>query len=70
MINLRELQKALGTAVAYTLYVPGRFHRFAGRVLGPGSTAADRQRLRAGHELVPGRQGRSGPRRGAARQPA
>ena len=46
MINLRKLQSAIGLSVAYTLYVPGRFGRFADRVLGRGASRADRDRLR------------------------
>jgi mono/diheme cytochrome c family protein len=33
VINLRALQRTLGQAVLYTLYIPGRFGRFAARVL-------------------------------------
>ncbi len=46
MINLRALQSALGTAVAYTLYVPGRFERFAERVLGKDASRKERDHLR------------------------
>ena len=47
MINLRAFQDALGRAVAYTLYVPLRFPRFAGRVLGKDDTRENRDRLYA-----------------------
>ena len=47
VINIRALQKALGQAVLYTLYVPGRFERFAARVLKDRDTGDARRRLRA-----------------------
>ncbi|MBV8381337.1 MAG: hypothetical protein JOZ63_01945 [Planctomycetaceae bacterium] len=47
VINLRALQDALGRAVLYTLYVPGRFESFAGRVLGVKHAREARRRLRA-----------------------
>ena len=34
MLELRKLESATGLSVLYTLYVPGRFDRFADRVLG------------------------------------
>jgi mono/diheme cytochrome c family protein len=47
VINLRALERALGRAAFYTLYAPGRFHRFATRVLKGKDTADARTRLRA-----------------------
>jgi hypothetical protein len=45
MVNLKKLELATGLSVAYTLYVPGRFKRFAARVLGPDASKADRDEL-------------------------
>ncbi len=47
VVNLRALQRALGQAVLYTLYVPGRFESFAARVLKDRDTRDARKRLRA-----------------------
>ena len=38
MVDLKKLELATGLSVAYTVYVPGRFGRFATRVLGPDAT--------------------------------
>ncbi len=35
MVELRKLESATGLSILYTLKVPGRFDRFAARVLGP-----------------------------------
>lgn len=35
VVNLLKLEEATGLSILYTLYVPGRFKRFATRVLGP-----------------------------------
>jgi hypothetical protein len=45
MLELRKLEAATGLAIVYTLKVPGRFQRFATRVLGPDSSRADRRKL-------------------------
>jgi len=48
MVNLLNLEKATGLSIAYTLLVPGRFNRFATRVLGPNAHEADRAQLKKG----------------------
>jgi cytochrome c1 len=48
MVNLLKLEQATGLSIAYTLMVPGRFDRFATRVLGPGATETQRAELRKG----------------------
>jgi hypothetical protein len=48
MVDLLKLEEATGLAIAYTLKVPGRFKRFAARVLGPDATAAERHQLKKG----------------------
>lgn len=48
MVDLLKLEEATGLAIAYTLYVPTRFNRFATRVLGPYATAAERHQLKEG----------------------
>lgn len=48
MVNLLKLEQATGLSIAYTLTVPFRFNRFAGRVLGPNATKADRTALKKG----------------------
>jgi hypothetical protein len=45
MVNLKKLELATGLSIGYTLYVPGRFKRFAARVLGPDATKAKRDDL-------------------------
>jgi hypothetical protein len=45
MVNLKKLELATGLSIAYTLKVPGRFTRFAARVLGPDAKEADRGSL-------------------------
>jgi mono/diheme cytochrome c family protein len=47
MLDLRKLELATGLSVAYTLEVPGRFGRFAARLLGPDATPADYNKLNA-----------------------
>jgi hypothetical protein len=47
MVDLRKLELATGLSVAYTLKVPGRFGRFAARVLGPDIAPADYNKLKA-----------------------
>ncbi|MEX2643524.1 MAG: di-heme-cytochrome C peroxidase [Acetobacterales bacterium] len=39
--DLGRFRTVVGLALAYTKYVPGRFSRFADRVLGPGHSPAD-----------------------------
>jgi hypothetical protein len=46
MLELRKLEAATGLAIVYTLKVPGRFQRFATRVLGPDAARADRRKLK------------------------
>jgi hypothetical protein len=46
MLDLRKLESATGLAIVYTLYVPGRFDRFATRVLGPGASKAKKDDLK------------------------
>jgi mono/diheme cytochrome c family protein len=45
MTDLGKFRKALGLAVVYTRYIPGRFGRFADRVLGPDATDEQRGAL-------------------------
>ena len=52
MLELRKLESASGLAIIYTLVVPGRFDRFADRVLGAGSSKAQRDELKKGLEDV------------------
>lgn len=47
MLDLRKLEIATGLSVGYTLKVPGRFGRFATRVLGPDIAPADYNKLKA-----------------------
>jgi hypothetical protein len=47
MLDLRKLEIATGLSVGYTLKVPGRFARFAARVLGPDIVPADYNKLKA-----------------------
>ena len=46
MLELRKLEMATGLSIFYTLIVPGRFDRFADRVLGPESSKEDRNKLK------------------------
>ncbi|MGJ4967443.1 MULTISPECIES: di-heme-cytochrome C peroxidase [unclassified Bradyrhizobium] len=48
MVDLRKLEEAMGFAMIFTQYVPGRFTRFADRVLGPNASDADRASLKKG----------------------
>ncbi|MFH1343453.1 MAG: di-heme-cytochrome C peroxidase [Pseudomonadota bacterium] len=52
MLELRKLESATGLSVLYTLYVPGRFDRFADRVLGPESGKEARNELKQGLKRV------------------
>ena len=46
MVDLKKLELATGLSVAYTLYVPGRFGRFATRVLGPDASPEEYKKLK------------------------
>jgi processive rubber oxygenase RoxA-like protein len=46
MTDLKKLELSTGLSIAYTLYVPFRFKRFADRVLGPDASDADRSVLK------------------------
>ncbi|MBW7972362.1 di-heme-cytochrome C peroxidase [Bradyrhizobium sp. BR 10289] len=46
MTDLRRLEVTTGLSIAYTLFVPGRFTRFADRVLGASASDADRDALK------------------------
>jgi RoxA-like, cytochrome c-like len=48
MVDLLKLEEATGLSIGSALYVPGRFRRFAARVLGPDATAAQRDELKKG----------------------
>lgn len=44
-VNLKKLELATGLSIAYTTVVPGRFNRFATRVLGPDASQEARDEL-------------------------
>ncbi|QPF91125.1 di-heme-cytochrome C peroxidase [Bradyrhizobium commune] len=46
MTDLKKLELTTGLSIAYTLYVPFRFQRFADRVLGSDASKADRDALK------------------------
>jgi len=46
MTDLKKLELSTGLSIAYTLYVPFRFQRFADRVLGPEASKSDRDALK------------------------
>jgi len=46
MLELKKLEVATALSILYTLYVPGRFERFATRVLGPEASSAERRKLK------------------------
>jgi hypothetical protein len=46
MLDLRKLESATALSILYTLKVPGRFERFAARVLGPDASPAARGQLK------------------------
>jgi hypothetical protein len=48
MVDLLKLELATGQSIGSTLYVPGRFRRFATRVLGPNAAPAQRDDLEKG----------------------
>lgn len=45
LLDLFKLKQGLGLALLFTRYLPGRFHRFADRVIGPEASDADRGAL-------------------------
>ncbi len=47
-VNLKKLELATGLSIAYTTWVPGRFNRFATRVLGPDAGQEERYKLKKG----------------------
>ncbi len=48
MLELKQLERATGLSILYTLKMPGRFDRFATRVLGPDASREDRGKLKQG----------------------
>ena len=46
MVDLLKLELATGQSILSTLYLPGRFKRFAARVLAPDATPAERDELK------------------------
>jgi len=46
LTNVENFQKAVGLSIVYTHIVPGRFARFADRVLGPGASDNAKSNLR------------------------
>jgi cytochrome c5 len=46
MLELKQLERATGLSILYTLKVWGRFDRFATRVLGPNASRQERDKLR------------------------
>jgi len=52
LTNLGTFRTGLGLSVVFTWYLPGRFDRFAERVLGAGATPEARQKLQAQMKVV------------------
>jgi mono/diheme cytochrome c family protein len=52
MLELHKLESATGLSILYTLKVPGRFDRFAARVLGPEASQGERDTLKSGLAAV------------------
>jgi mono/diheme cytochrome c family protein len=52
LTNVQNFQKAVGLSVAYTHLVPGRFARFADRVLGAGASDDAKSNLRTQFDAV------------------
>lgn len=52
MVDLRKLEKATGFAMLLTRYFPGRFDRFAERVLGAKASQEQRDKLKKGLEAA------------------
>ena len=46
LTDLFKLKQGMGVALLYTRLLPGRFSRFAEKILGPDSTVADRETLK------------------------
>ena len=46
LTDLFKLKQGMGVALLYTRYLPGRFSRFADRVLGENSTVEERETLK------------------------
>ena len=47
LTNIQKFQQAIGLSIIYTRWVPGRFSRFADRVLGPGASDEAKAKLHA-----------------------
>ena len=47
LTNIQKFQQAIGLSIIYTRWVPGRFSRFADRVLGPGASDDAKAKLHA-----------------------
>lgn len=52
LTNVQNFQKAVGLSIAYTHLLPGRFARFAERVLGPGASDQAKSTLRKQFDAV------------------
>ena len=52
MVNLGELERAVGLAVGYTLWIPGRFGRFADKVASLSPEPVDKKQLEKDLELA------------------
>jgi hypothetical protein len=52
LTNVQNFQKAVGLSIIYTHWVPGRFARFAERVLGPGASDDAKSNLRGQFNAV------------------
>jgi mono/diheme cytochrome c family protein len=52
LTNVQNFQKAVGLSIIYTHWVPGRFARFANRVLGPQATDDAKSSLRKQFDVV------------------
>ena len=59
LTDLFKLKQGMGVALLLTRYLPGRFDRFAERILGPDATVDDRETLkrpaRPGPEAIQGK---------------
>jgi hypothetical protein len=47
LTNIQKFQQGVGLSIIYTRWVPGRFNRFADRVLGPGASDDAKAKLHA-----------------------
>lgn len=52
LTDLFKMKQGMGVALVLTRYLPGRFDRFAERILGPGATLDDREALKNQLEQV------------------